>query len=138
MELCGFDHSCVFFFNPNYKLKVTIFITLLLLFSINSFMVYAQREPMGIQKRMEALDHNGIFVTGYDFGNQECSVNTHSRIPSLHILACFQYVDSINGYLKYIPLSTLYATVLGWNFLFSSHQNLSVVSAPSVYLRDPL
>ena len=44
-----------FFFNPNYKLKVTIFITLLLLFSINSFMVYAQKEPMGIQKRMEAL-----------------------------------------------------------------------------------
>ena len=29
-----------FFFNPNYKLKVTIFITFLL-FSINFFMVYA-------------------------------------------------------------------------------------------------
>ena len=97
-----------------------------------------RENPWVYKREWKPWDHNGIFVTGYDFGNQECSVNTHSRIPSLHILACFQYVDSINGYLKYIPLSTLYATVLGWNFLFSSHQNPSVVSAPSVYLRDPL
>lgn len=77
-----------------------------------------------------------FFVVGYDFGNQECSVNTHSSIPGLHVLAWFQHVDSINGYLKYTPFSIFYAIVWGWKFLFSPHQNLSVPSYPKLYLRS--
>lgn len=71
-----------------------------------------RENPCVYKREWNLWYHNGIFVVGYDFGNQKCSVNTHSRIPGLHILACFQQVDSINGYLKYTPLSTPYAGVL--------------------------
>lgn len=57
-----------------------------------------------------------IFVAGHDSGSQECSVNTHSSVPGLHILAWFQHADSINGYLKYDPFSIFLCNCLRLTF----------------------
>lgn len=54
--------------------------------------------------------HNVIFVFACDFGNQKCSVNLHSRIPGLHILAGFQSADSIHGFFKHTALFDCHAT----------------------------
>jgi hypothetical protein len=71
-----------------------------------------------------------IFVVACDFGNQECSVNTHSRIPGLHILAGFQSTDSINAYFKHTPLYDLH-TVYGLFVSCCTGQSLSVASVPT-------
>lgn len=149
------------FFNWSYKPKITIFVTFLraCVCVRTCVCVYAYIcayihtdtcththtffHGLCLERTHGYMRKNGgsdatvwFFVVGYDFGNQECSVNTHSSIPGLHVLAWFQHVDSINGYLKYTPFSIFYAIVWGWKFLFSPHQNLSVPSYPKLYLRS--
>lgn len=69
-----------------------------------------------------------IFVVASDFGNQECSMNTHARIPGLHNLAGFQNVDPIHEYFKHTPLYDRHA--IHGLFCFFVHWALSVTSVP--------
>lgn len=74
-----------------------------------------------------------IFVVVCDFGKQECSMNTHSRIPGLHILAGFQNTESesINGYFKHTHFM-IFIQFVGLLFLAV----LGILCGLSSYLRS--